>query len=195
MQLHCTPRSHFARKVRLLAAALELPLDLVDAGNVGSGDPAAFGPHPLMKVPTLVDGEVVLFESDHIAAHLVRRFDPDDRYAVLTTNPDLLNARAVLNGVMSNEVELILAARSGIDVNGPARYWKLRDGIDAGLSWLEARADLVPAEPSYLGFHLVAAWEHLVLFDVVALGFPRLAEKARVLGDIPFVAASRPPAL
>ena len=34
MKLYYTPRSHFARKVRILAAALKLDFELIDVGNV-----------------------------------------------------------------------------------------------------------------------------------------------------------------
>ncbi|MBS0464098.1 MAG: glutathione S-transferase N-terminal domain-containing protein, partial [Proteobacteria bacterium] len=63
MQLHYTPRSHFARKVRIVLGALAIPCELVDAGNAAGSDPAQFGPNPLLKVPTLVDGTQVVFES------------------------------------------------------------------------------------------------------------------------------------
>lgn len=67
LRLICTPRSHFSRKVRLLLDALGEPVELLDAGNVADDDARAFGPNPLMKVPTLLDGARAVFESDHIA--------------------------------------------------------------------------------------------------------------------------------
>jgi glutathione S-transferase len=45
MQLIHTPRSHFARKVRILMAALGLQTELVDAGNVVAADPDAYRPN------------------------------------------------------------------------------------------------------------------------------------------------------
>src|SRR5690606_30908353 len=114
-----TPRSHFARKVRLLADALGIPLALVDAGNVADADPAAYGPNPRMMVPRrLVRGGVV-FDADHIAACLVRARDPGARAGVLATDVAALNARAVMNGAMAQEVELLLAARSGLSTDHP----------------------------------------------------------------------------
>lgn len=192
MQLYYTPRSHFSRKVRILLAALGLDATLIDAGNVGDADTTAFGPNPLMKVPTLVDGDRTLFDSDHIAQYLVQRHDPGDRYGVLSRDPDALNARAVMNGVMATEVELILAERSGIDTQALARFDKMRHAIDAGLGWLEQHADTFPAQPSYLAFHLVAMWDHLVLYDLRPLDFPRLLAIVARTGQLPCVAASRP---
>ncbi|AXK72101.1 glutathione S-transferase family protein [Lysobacter sp. TY2-98] len=190
-RLVMTPRSHFSRKVRLLADGLGIALELVDAGNVADADPALFGPNPLMKVPTLIDGDRVVLDSDHIAAWLVRTRDPSDRFGVLTQDPDVLNARAVMNGMMAAEVELVLAARTGLDIAHP-RFDKMRSAIDAGLDWLEQRAALFGEEPNYLGLHLVALWDHLALYGLAALDRPRLAARADALTTLAWVSASRP---
>jgi glutathione S-transferase len=193
MQLIYTPRSHYARKVRILMAALGLEAGLVDAGNVVESNPSAYGPNPLMKVPTLVDGGRNVFESDHIAAYLVRRHDPDDRFDVLTADVDVLNARAVMNGAMALEVELILAERSGLGTSH-ARFGKMRASLVQALGWLEANAGVFGDEPDYLAFHLVAMWDHMAAFGPVALdGYPRLHGRAEAYSAWPFVAASRPP--
>jgi glutathione S-transferase len=192
MQLYYTPRSHFSRKVRILAAALGLDLELVDAGNVADADPAAFGPNPLMRVPTLLDGDTVVFESDHIAAHLVRRHDPADRFAVLSTDPQVLNARAVLNGLMATEVELLLAARTGVDTRTLPRFDKMRASIAAALDWLEASAGLFAGRPTYLGFHLVCAWDHLAFYGGIPLDQPGLGAAAARISCDRSVSASRP---
>lgn len=191
MQLICTPRSHFSRKVRLLLSALGIDIELIDAGNVGERS-AGFGPNPLMKVPTLLDEGRVVFDSDHIAAYLARRHDPGDRWQVLTIDTDVLNARAVLNGVMGQEVELILAARSGIDTAAQPRYDKLREGMAQGLAWLEQRSELFADSPAYLGLHLVSLWDHLALYRLMALDYPRLRTIVERYSGLPWVAASRP---
>lgn len=192
MQLYCTPRSHFSRKVRLVLAALDLEATLVDAGNVADAQAGAFGANPLMKVPTLVDGDCVLFESDHIARYLVRRHDPGDRLGVLDERPGTLNARALMNGAMAAEVELILAARSGVDT-AHARFDKLRAAIDGVLGWLESNAGLFPETPTYAGFHLVSLWDHLALYGLRPLhAYPRLRAIATHLDSRPEIGASRP---
>ncbi|MGE0582583.1 MAG: glutathione S-transferase N-terminal domain-containing protein [Steroidobacteraceae bacterium] len=192
MQLIYTPRSHFSRKVRILLAALDVEVELIDAGNVADARPAAYGPNPLMKVPTLLDGTISVFDSDHIAAYLVRMLDPADRFGVLTTDAEMLNARAVMNGVMAAEVELILAARTGLDTRAHRRFDKLRESIQQGLAWLEARSDRFPREPAYLAFHAVAMWDHLELYQVVELGFPGLRSYAMQWASTPFIAQSKP---
>lgn len=191
LQLIHTPRSHFARKVRLLLAALDLDVELIDAVNAAGTDPASFGPNPLLKVPTLIDHGRAVFESDHIAMHLVRTRDPRDRFDVLTTDVDVLNARAVLNGVMALEVELILGARSGLDTSQP-RFAKMRGAIGRSLEWLEDNVVMFDGPPSFLDFHLLAMRDHVALYDVVPLDYARLQARADAIAALPFAAASKP---
>ncbi len=192
MQLLFTPRSHFARKVRILAAALDLPVELVNVERVEQRDTQVFAGNPLMKVPALVDGDACIIDSDHIASYLVRAHDPADRFDVLTTDPDQLNLRAVLNGAMVSEVELLLARRAGMNIRQGDRFAKHFDVLDQSLAWLEDRAALVPEAPSYTGFHLVSLIEHLALFDLVDLGREKLQAHVARLGALPYVAPSRP---
>jgi glutathione S-transferase len=137
MRLYYTPRSHYSRKVRMLMGGLHLATELVNVGNVAESNSALFGENPLMKVPTLVDGDKTIFDSDNIAQYLVRTYDRKDTFQVLTTKIDELNARSVMNGVMAAEVELIMAERTGkpfvdstrcgtlffLDSDGSRRTW------------------------------------------------------------------------
>lgn len=192
MKLMYTPKSHYARKDRILIDALGLSVDLIDAGNVAEQDPAIFAHNPLMKVPTLIDGDQVVYESDHIAAYLVRKFDPTDRFAVLTTEPDQLNLRAVMNGVMAAEVELVMAERTGIDTGQYRRFDKFRATVHQGLAWLEEHSGKLPSEPSYNGFHLVCLWDHLVLYDMFELPEGKLSQRVAEWSKLPYVANSAP---
>jgi len=192
MKLYCTPRSHFSRKVRILLDAWGVEVTLEDIGNVADANAHGFGPNPLMKVPTLVDDDTVVFDSDTIAAYLVARHDPNDTYAVGTRDLAVLNARAVLNGAMAAEVEVLLARRTGIDTGVYPRFAKHLASIAASLSYLEARAELFAGEPSYLGFHLVSLWEHLAFYGLVELPFLRLAAHVARLSALPYVARSAP---
>ncbi|TDF41533.1 glutathione S-transferase family protein [Alteromonadaceae bacterium M269] len=191
MKLYYTPRSHFSRKVRILLRAMEIDVELVDVGNVADGHDI-FGSNPLMKVPTVVDGELDVFDSDHIAQYLVRKYTPDDKFSVFTTDVMELNARAVINGAMSAEVELLLAERTGLDTGKHQRFDKIKASIVNGLMWLESHADVFPEKPSYLGFHLVSMWDHLKLYGLVQLDYPQLKEKVERISKEPFVSESMP---
>ena len=192
MKLHYTPRSHFARKVRILIDALDLDVELIDAGNVAEGAPEKFGSNPLMKVPTLIDGDRVVFDSDQIASYLVRKFDPSDRFNVLTSDVETLNARAVMNGVMSAEVELVMADRTGIDTKAYSRFDKHRETIKIGLDWLESHAEFSHSTPSYSEFHLVSMWNHLVMMKLLPTDYTRLRNCVEELSTIGYIAQSAP---
>lgn len=192
LKLFYTPKSHFSRKVRILSDALNLEIDLIDIGNVADNSVELFGENPLMKVPTLVDEEIAVFDSDHIAKYIVAKFDPSDRFDVLTRDVQTLNARSIMNGVMSAEVELILAQRTGIDTTKYQRFTKIKDSIVNGLSWLEDNADIFSTEPSYLGFHLVVMHDHLAHYEFASPECPKLEQKIRQLSSIEFIKQSAP---
>ncbi len=192
MKLIYTPRSHFSRKVRILVDAWGVDVELVDAGNVAAHDPNQFGGHPLLAVPTLQDGDTAVYDSDHIAHYLHQRFDPEDRFRVVDHRVDSMNARAIMNGIMTAEVQVILAERTGIDTTTYERFAKLRAVIARGLDWLEARSALFEGPATYAGFHLTAMWDHLALYDVVPLAHPGLQNHVDRLRGLPFVARSQP---
>jgi glutathione S-transferase len=193
MKLHYTPKSHFARKDRILIDALGLDVELIDAGNVAVTDQAQFAGNPLMKVPTLItDQGQVVFESDPIAEYLVRTFDPEDRFAVLTTDLDTRNARSVMNGVMAADVELVMAERTGIDAGKYQRYDKFLSTIHQGLGWLQQRPELFTGATDYSAFHLVSLWDHLLLYDLFELSYPQLESWVKQHSAADFVSRSTP---
>jgi glutathione S-transferase len=192
MKLYFTPRSHFSRKVRILLDAWKVEVELHDVGNVGRISGEAFGPNPLMKVPALIDGNSSVMDSDHIAQYLARRHDPQDAFEVLTNAVETLNARAIMNGVMAAEVEVILARRAGMDTSAHGRFEKIIESIRQGLDWLEGRAALFPDRPSYAGFHLTCMWDHLALYGIVELDHPKLREQVARMSRLPYVASSLP---
>ena len=193
MKLHGTPLSHFTRKIRILAAELAIPLDFVRERTVMSTSPDAYGANPLMRVPTLVDGDVTLIESDHIARYLVAKHDPADRLGVRSETVEDLNRLAVLNGVMANEVTPILSKRGGLEITGIVYFDKLLASIDSGLAWLDARID--PDAPSfdYRDLTLVCAWQHLAHYGLRPLDpYARLAARVARFAHRPSVAATTP---
>lgn len=193
MKLYYTPKSHFSRKVRILMGGLGLEAELTNVGDVSSQDAQAFGLNPLMKVPTLHHEDIQVFDSDHIAQYLVRHFDPEDRFQVMTANPDLMNARAVMNGIMAAEVDLILSQRTGMDVEQYLRFSKIKYVMENGLEWLEARADWFSGAPTYADFHLVAMIDHLNLYRILPLHCRSLLLRVREISKLDYVSATKPP--
>ncbi|MCI5045132.1 MAG: glutathione S-transferase [Aquisalinus sp.] len=193
MKLTATPKSHFSRKIRLLLDHLGLPYQLDDPGNVADIDKEIFGGNPLMSVPVLSDRQQVVFESDNIARYLVRKFDPKDTYDVLTENAELLNLRAVMNGIMENDVKLILSARTGMEPDDYPYFQKAKQVIIAGLVWLEKRGQcFAENEITYTDFHLISMWDHLRFYDFVELDFPLLLSATEKLSQSNLVRRSAP---
>jgi len=194
MQLVATPASHFARKVRLLLDHYGLAYDLVDAGNVAAFDEDKFAGNPLMLVPVLNDGDLTVYDSDHIAAYLVRKHDPADHYGVLTSDVRELNARAVLNGMMSAETRLVLGARTGLKTENHPFFDKARAVFTKGFEWLDANVDLFNAEtPRYLDFHLISSFDHMECYGLATPVQPALRALRDQLRAHASIAASSPP--
>ncbi len=192
MKLYYTPRSHFSRKVLILINAWEIDVQLIDVGNVATSSTGTFGGNPLMKVPTLVEDKLWIIDSDNIAQYLVRKHDLQDRFEVLTTDIHTLNARAILNGIMSADVEILLARRTGIDTSLYQRFDKTIETIKTGLDWLEYNVAIFTTRPTYLCFHLVCMWDHLSLYKTLDLNYSRLEKHVNKLSQLSFVAANAP---
>lgn len=194
MQLVATPASHYARKVRLLLDHYGLPYDMADAGNVADFSEDRFSGNPLMLVPVLNDGDLTVYDSDHIAAYLVRKHDPADHYGVLTTDVRQLNARAVLNGMMTAETRLVLGARTGLKTENHPFFDKSRAVFTKGFEWLDANCDLFNAEdPRYLDFHLISSFDHMECYGLATPDQPALKMLRDKLRDHDTIAASAPP--
>lgn len=192
MKLVYTPKSHFARKVRILLDAWDEPTALLDAGDVADEGAESFAQNPLMQVPALMDAGKTIFDSDNIAKYLVRRRAQGDVFDVESSDVETLNARVVMNGVMSAEVEVLLAERTGIDIRRYKRFEKKVETIDRGLDWLEAHKDIFEGRPTYAGFHLVAMWDHLSMNGFLKGEYPGLEKHVAKLSELPYVAQSRP---
>lgn len=190
-QLHGTPRSHFTRVVRILCHELSLDVDLVDVGNVANAE--AFGGNPLMQVPTLVDGERSIWDSHNICRYLVER-EGADPLGIESLDWQGRNLVAVIHGVMSAEVKLVMAVRTGMDPRGGI-FDKARGMLRRGLAWIDERID----DQKELGYPAVCAvcmWDHLLLFgNAERSEAPRIDRFVERLGERASIVSTRPPAL
>jgi glutathione S-transferase len=195
VKLVATPLSHFGRKIRILLAELEVPFEWVRPDGVMKATPAHYGDNPLLRVPTLIDGDVTLIESDHIARYVVGQHDPADRFGVRSEAIDDLNALAVMNGIMANEVVVILAKRGGLaDADRVVYFQKLLAAIEHGLTWLEPRVG--QGALTYRDIVLVSMWQHLAHYGLVAdlERWPRIAGRSAELMARPSIATTAPAA-
>jgi glutathione S-transferase len=197
LQLIGTPLSHFTRKVRILLAEIGVGFEFVRAPGVLAPSPATYGGNPLLRVPTLVDGEVTLIDSDHIARHVVRAHAPDDRLGVRSESARDLNRLAVINGVMANEVVVILARRGGLaDIDGVAYFRKLISAIDLALAQLDGETEPDAAGFDYRDVAAICMWQHLLHYELRPdlERYTRLAARVARFADRPSVASTTPAA-
>jgi hypothetical protein len=136
-----------------------------------------------------------LIESDHIARYIVGRYDASDWFGVKSDEPASMNLLAVANGIMSNEVVIILAKRGGLDITGVVYFDKLKTAIEEGLGWLEKTIKL-DAPMTWGDITLICMWQHLLHYNVVdGLGrFARIRERVGQFLARPAVAATTPEA-
>jgi glutathione S-transferase len=170
LRLVGTPLSHFTRKIRILLAEFGVSFEFDRSPGVLSPPGAAYGDNPLLRVPTLFHGPLTLIESDHIARYVVAQFDPTDRFGVRSEHVDDLNRLAVVNGIMNNEVVLILAKRARLDPD--------RDTFD------------------YRDIATICLWQHLTHYRMAAdpSRYPRLAARVARFSDRPSIASTAPEA-
>jgi glutathione S-transferase len=193
MKLYATPLSHFSRKVRTLLDLYSISYEFIDCGNVAQSNTHNFGKNPMMKVPVLVDGDHWIIESDHIALYLVKKYDETDKFQVQTTNSFDLNARAVMNGIMSEEVKLILAERTAVPTKEYSFFSKAYQAIESGLSWLETNSShFDPQSPKYREIHLISMWDHLDYYEIVPLEYKNLRKIVSQVSDLPLLKKSHP---
>lgn len=190
-----TPLSHFTRKVRLLLAELGVAheWDSLRARSVLSANLATYAGNPLRRVPTMILGDDIVVDSDHIARVVVERFDPADRLGVTSGRIPDLNRLAAINGVMANEVTLLLAARAGTDLATVPYFGKLRAALEDGLAHLDATT-AEGGDFDYRDVAMVSMWQHLEHYRFLPLPYPRLAARVARFADRPSVASTAPAA-
>ena len=193
LELFGTPLSHFTRKLRILLAELDVPFEWKRVPGVLETSPTAYGDNPLMRVPALVHGDHTLIESDHIARYLVRLYDPSDRFGVCSEDVLDLNRLAVANGIMDNEVVLILAKRGGgiPDLDAVPYFRKLTSGIHNGLAWLDANVS--DGELDYAAIAAICMYQHAAHYKLVPLdAYTRLAAHVARFAARRSIASSAP---
>lgn len=183
LKLISTPLSHFGRKPRILLDLYKVPYQFIDVGNAAlTKSPTEIGDNPLMKVPVLEHGKTWLIESDHISGYIVDHFDPmkTDPYQVWSRNMFDLNARAMMNGMMTDEVKVIAAGRHQVPIKNYSYFNKCFESVKLGMKWLETHHEEMAKTvktPTYRDFHLICLWEHLAYVDFIPLqSYPHLQD-------------------
>ncbi|MES1953963.1 glutathione S-transferase family protein [Salinisphaera hydrothermalis] len=133
MELLGSAASPYARRTRLLLT--DVDYDFRDLA-IYDADKAELARHnPTLKVPTLIDGDLTLFDSRVIQRYLADRFG----HAPLDWIEE--NQLTVIDGANDALVVLRLAQVSGLDIHQPVMiYERHRERIGNCLDWLETAA-------------------------------------------------------
>jgi len=169
-KLYATPLSHFARKVRVVLAELEVPFELIFVDDLLSSDPEDFGGNPILRIPTYRDDDHWVVESDQIAHYIVEKHDPSDGLHVTRLTPDERNVLSMINAAMAAEVEILLSQRSGIANIESENYFRRHFKVmRLCLDWLEAEAPRfwTANEFSYLDIALACMWDHVNHYETI----------------------------
>jgi glutathione S-transferase len=182
MDLYGRSSSHFTRIPRIFAVELEVALDLHPIHDLMSEDPAVFGGHPALKMPTLHAGGEAWFGALPICRELARHSDlnlditwPEDLADATASNTQELVLTA-----MSTGVGLIMGKASGAAADN-AHLAKQRASLLGTLDWLEGHLsealEALPAmrDLSFLEVSLFCMLEHLEFREVLSLApYPAL---------------------
>lgn len=135
MELLGSATSPYVRRTRLLLAEADVTFrDLA----IYDADRAELARHnPILKIPTLIDGDLTLFDSRVIYRYLAARFAPTP----LTWAQE--NQITVIDGANDAMVALLLCERSGVDVQQDSVmiFERHHARIRACMDWLETAAE------------------------------------------------------
>jgi glutathione S-transferase len=163
MLLYGSYTSPFVRRVRIVAAELGEPVELVDT-STSEGQETLSRVHPLWKVPVaVIDGET-WFDSRVICDRLMALRGPGPLR--VGGGVDDINLRTVADGVLDSAINwFYLVRRDGADVDLPyLRKQRLR--VDASLEWLAERCPDPSLGLGLTEIALVTALDWLAFRDV-----------------------------
>lgn len=137
MQLYYSPTSPYSRKVRLLAMAHDLAVEVVTL-NPLENDPEFLKINPLAKVPALVIGGRAIFDSPVIAEYILREAGVDRASnAYLKT----LEIQALCDGITDAAVATVMEGRREDAEKSNMWLSRWENAIDRSLAVLETDID------------------------------------------------------
>jgi glutathione S-transferase len=132
------PGSHYTRLVRIVAYEAAVDLPLAPITDLGSLDPADYGGHPGLKMPTLQDGGERVFGALEICRR-VAKASPTGLSLVWPEAfpPSLRNGWELLGQAMQAQVQLALGVGLGGLPGDHPYFAKIGLGLEGVLDWLE----------------------------------------------------------
>ncbi|SFR81473.1 glutathione S-transferase [Marinobacter daqiaonensis] len=134
MKLIGSNTSPYVRRIRLLL--VDTPHDFVHLDIYGEGRDELRRNNPTLKIPVLKDGDQEIFDSRVIARYLGEKLD----HPPLTWEQE--NQLTLIDGANDSCVTLLLAKKSGLDVDADVMFWNLqRERIMTTLRTLNAMVE------------------------------------------------------
>ena len=134
--LHGSTTSPYVRRLRIVLhdSVSHLPFTLQRVQVFETAYRAAYATlNPVMKVPTLVDGDVTLYDSNVIAEYLY------DKGNVPFLSITQKNTLSVINGLLDGLVQVLILSREGVDKDTAPTYIGLQQSrAELCLSHLDA---------------------------------------------------------
>lgn len=185
LTFYYTLRSPYARKVRILLdelGAIHQPVE-ISPGSMESG--SLFGEDyeaqiPSMRVPSIKDGDDIIFESNFVMAYLLenypRRRQTEDQPPLATAmvraehrwQDDMV--LATIETLLNSAINLTFLSRSGVEVDQVPYLRREQARCQSCLDWLEARATpdgFVPGVFSIADLNLVCALQWFDDRDII----------------------------
>lgn len=177
--------SHFTRVAAMFAHELRVPFELDIVHDLLSLDPAMYGGHPALKLPTLHVGDSALFGTENICRKLAELADrARDPRVVLPEHvtADLArSAQELAWHAMAVQVQLLVGIRFAKLPEDNVFFAKAKAGMVGSLTWLdqhlERALDCLPAprDVSVLELTLFCLVEHIVFRPTLPLdAYPTL---------------------
>ena len=188
MQIVGRSSSHFTRLVRLFAAELSIPYELVVVYDMTALGPEVYGSNPALKQPILRRNGGVLFGAQNICRAIA---EMSERKPAIVWPEDLRdelsrNAQELVWHCMQTQVQLVMGNLVGKLPAENVYFSKARAGMEHSLKWLDAHlADALNALPrqrdlSTFEASLFCLFDHLIFRQTIpAEPYRELANFAR----------------
>lgn len=193
--------SHFTRVAAIYAHALDVDVERVVVTDLMALDPAAYGGHPALKIPTLHIAGDLVFGAEPICRRLAacagRAGDPRLVWPEQLGDAVARNAHELTWHAMAAQVQLVVGTGfAKLPADNPF-FAKAAAGLRGALAWLDAHVDgvvagLPPRDLSLTEVGLLCLIEHLAFRPTVPVAdYPALARFGEAFGHRPAAAATR----
>ena len=166
MQLYGSLTSPYVRRLRALAIEQNIQFDFLNLNIFAEQDRETLVKlNPTRKIPMLVDGEQVVFDSNVIYRYLGQKLD----FSPLSWDQE--NTLTLINSANDSLVELLICKRSDFDTNDDKLFFNLqRDRVQGVLSVLNDAAEKGEFNDyNYLAISLFCLVDWIIFRDLTDL--------------------------